>query len=88
MLKIDPFQLRQARRELVEAQLIAYHKPNYQVLDLQAQATVSPEPSSSHQKKALKQEPLPHISECDDATQQAAVAQLQAFRERLRRNLQ
>ena len=32
LLKLDPLQLAQARRQLVTADLVAYHKPLYQVL--------------------------------------------------------
>jgi hypothetical protein len=34
LLKLDPLQLAQARQQLVSADLLAYHKPLYQVLAL------------------------------------------------------
>lgn len=34
LLKVDPLQLAQARQQLVRAELLAYHKPLYQVLAL------------------------------------------------------
>jgi hypothetical protein len=34
LLKLDPLQLTQARQQLVSADLLAYHKPLYQVLAL------------------------------------------------------
>ena len=47
LLKLDPLQLAQARRQLVSADLLAYHKPLYQVLALPpAQAAPASQRSS------------------------------------------
>jgi len=45
-LKVDPLKLSAARRQLIEADLIAYQKPLYQVLDL-AEKSVAPAPPST-----------------------------------------
>jgi len=39
LLKLDPLQLAQARQQLVSADLLAYHKPLYQVLALPPAST-------------------------------------------------
>ena len=45
-LKVDPLKLSAARRQLIDADLIAYQKPLYQVLDL-AEKSVPPSPPST-----------------------------------------
>jgi hypothetical protein len=45
-LKVDPLKLSAARRQLIDADLIAYQKPLYQVLDL-AEKSVVPSPPST-----------------------------------------
>jgi hypothetical protein len=45
-LKVDPLKLSAARRQLIDADLIAYQKPLYQVLDL-AEKSVAPSQQST-----------------------------------------
>lgn len=45
-LTMDPVSLSAARRQLIEADLIAYRKPLYQVLSLPEEPRTSPEPST------------------------------------------
>jgi hypothetical protein len=51
-LKIDPFQLANARAQLEKAGLVAYRKPLYQVLSLEA-ATLSPTPAAQRAGQTL-----------------------------------
>src|SRR5947209_6432617 len=46
LLKLDSVQLAQARQQLIAADLLAYHKPLYQVLALPATAAAAPTPRS------------------------------------------
>src|SRR4249920_1186888 len=45
-LKVDGLELSKARRQLIDAQLIAYQKPLYQVLGLVERSTAPAEPGS------------------------------------------
>lgn len=52
-LKLDPPGLSAARRQLIGADLIAYQKPLYQVLDLVEASTVSATPSPAGQVRSV-----------------------------------
>jgi hypothetical protein len=45
-LKVDPLKLSAARRQLIDADLIAYQKPLYQVLDLAEKSVAPAQPST------------------------------------------
>ncbi len=45
-LKVDPLKLSAARRQLIDADLIAYQKPLYQVLDLAEKSVAPSQPST------------------------------------------
>jgi hypothetical protein len=81
MLNLKNYQLRQARHELIEANLIAYQKPYYQVLNLQPHTIPNPE-----RPKPTVAEPQQHLSDLSETEQQTAAKQLQEFRENLRRS--
>ena len=53
VLKLDPPGLSAARRQLIDADLIAYQKPFYQVLDLVEASTVSTTPSPGGQMRSV-----------------------------------
>lgn len=52
-LKLDAVQLSQARRQLIEADLLAYQKPLYQVLALPTKQLLEPASSGPRQQKPL-----------------------------------
>jgi hypothetical protein len=52
-LKVDMPGLSAARRQLIGADLLAYQKPLYQVLDLVEASTVSPTPSPGGQMRSV-----------------------------------
>ena len=83
-LRIDPVELRRVRRQLVDAGLVAYRAPFYQVRDLQEGESCSP-------KKAAGREPEPRRvgdeeddPESEEQDTEEIRRQLRALRESLR----
>ena len=78
LTKLDRWQIQSGRKYLIEAELIAYAKPIYQVLDLALESRTTPERTRNPKSPR-------HREEISDAERQQIVDGLRTLHQKLAR---